>query len=407
MLTYKTYNELTIYPLERGSNKNRLVSRVDANHPDAITHYRSEIHEDHDKIVNLFTPSEQPDERSAGNDHPAAAEEVETTALYGGVLFWHFGHFLAESLHRLWCLDEIKHQGPIFFHAPTKDGKRFSIELPAYAEEALNLLGIASDRVRMITSPLRFRSIHVPEQGRILGGVGNNEYAECIRHINLSATSRCGTLYISRSQHLHSGGFLGELCLERILEKKGVDTIRPETIGLGEFARKVNNYDTLVFSEGSAIHVLELIKHLPVRVIILCRREPWRTERFFGALIKQIGSKGVYIPYSQAMRPIEWNKQKGKPSSQRTPVYFNAQHLFTELGNALELEFSPDDIQQFNQSVPLDILRFLSHEQSIRPNTTSDENYGRLVKRFIKNTQKILSDLQSQPSDAWGQGSNA
>lgn len=41
-----------------------------------------------------------------------------------------------------------------FFHAPTKDGKRFSIELPAYAEEALNLLGIASDRVRMITSPL-------------------------------------------------------------------------------------------------------------------------------------------------------------------------------------------------------------------------------------------------------------
>jgi hypothetical protein len=49
----------------------------------------------------------------------------------------------------------------------------------------------------------------------------------------------------------------------------------------------------------------------------------------------------------------------------------------------------------------------LSHEQSIRPNTTSDENYGRLVKRFIKNTQKILSDLQSQPSDAWGQGSNA
>lgn len=407
MLTYRTYEGLTLYPLERSSNKSRLISRVDTNYPDAITHYRCAILEKQPKIVNLFIPSEQPDGCSAGKEHPAAAEEVETTALYGGVLFWHFGHFLAESLHRLWCLDAIKHQGPVYFHVPTKDGQRYYTELPAYAEEALNLLGITGDRVQMITSPLRFRSIHVPEQGRILGGEGNDEYASHIRHISLSATNRCGTLYISRSQHLHSGGILGELCLERILEAKGFDVIRPETIGLGEFARKVNNYDTLVFSEGSAVHVLELIKHLPARVIILCRREPWRTERFFGALIKQIGGKAVYIPYSQSLSPIEWNNQKGRPSSQRTPVYFNAQHLFTELGNALGLEFSPGDIELFNKSVPLDILRFLSHEKSVRPNTTSDENYGRLVKRFLTTTQKILADLQPQSSDAWAGASNA
>lgn len=406
MLTCRTYKELTIYPLERSSNKSRLISRVDTNYPDAISHYRCTILEKRPTIVNLFTPSIQPDACSAVEEHSVAAEAVETTALYGGVLFWHFGHFLAESLHRLWCLDEINHQGPIYFHVPTKDGQRYNTELPAYAEEALNLLGITGDQIRLITSPLRFRLIHVPEQGRILGGKGNAEYASHIRHINLSATNRCGTLYISRSQHLHSGGILGELCLERILEAKGVDVIRPETIGLGEFARKVNNYDTLVFSEGSAVHVLELIKHLPARVIILCRREPWRTEHFFGSLIKQIGGEAVYIPYSQALIPIEWNNQKGRPSSQRTPVYFRAQHLFTELGNALGLEFNPGDIELFNQSVPLDILRFLSHEKSVRPNTTSDENYGRQVKNFLANTQTILADLQPQESDAWARASN-
>lgn len=399
MLTYKTYNGLTIYPLGRGSSKRRLLCRVDPANPDAITHYRLTLDAETSRLVNLFKRIEAADQSLLEDAQPAAAEEVEATAVYGGVLFLHFGHFLAESIHRLWLLDEIGHQGPIYFHVPTKDGVHYKTELPHYAKETFGLLGIESSQIRTITHPMRFRMIHVPDQGRILGGKSDANYGNAIRHISSPAATRRGALYISRSQYLHSGGFFGELCLEGILKAKGVEVIRPETLDIGELALRLQSYATLVFSEGSAVHALELVKNLPVRVIILLRRPPERTKYFFEALFSRIGSSPVYIPYSRRLCPIEWDQQTGRPSRPRTPVYFKAEHLLGRLGAELDIEFSPNDIEQFNRSIPMDILRFLSHEESVRPNTTSDQQYGMMLRDFFGLMREILQDLTNEPSD--------
>ena len=77
-------------------------------------------------------------------------------------------------------------------------------------------------------------------------------------------------VYVSRSKQ--DGGILGEAYLEEVFAKAGAVVIRPEKLPLERQMEIYSGARKLVFPEGSAVHGLQLLGHLPSEVVILKRR---------------------------------------------------------------------------------------------------------------------------------------
>lgn len=172
-----------------------------------------------------------------------ATEELDYTVidddcLYAGPLFNHFGHFIAESIPRLWAFveNESKRLPFIAFH-PFPLGRGFANELYPWMIQALSLFGIDKSSIIFIDKNIKFKKLLVPEQGSVLGaGPISRQYIDCIQKINDSTSSekrhrelRSGKIYISRSKHAFSGSYLGERLIEKLLKNQaGFEIIYPE-----------------------------------------------------------------------------------------------------------------------------------------------------------------------------------
>jgi hypothetical protein len=73
---------------------------------------------------------------------------------------------------------------------------------------------------------------------------------------------------------LAEGRFAGESYLDEALAAAGVTVFHPESADLHGQFRLYRRARCLIFSEGSALHVLQLLGHLDAEIIILARR-PW------------------------------------------------------------------------------------------------------------------------------------
>ena len=106
--------------------------------------------------------------RSAARQAGVEAETLAAPAIFGGCLIRHFGHFLHESLSRLWWLAPLaglegpakeaalrlqQLEGDVVFFMPRwlDEGKTL---LP-YMEEILGLLHLPASRIRILQRPLR------------------------------------------------------------------------------------------------------------------------------------------------------------------------------------------------------------------------------------------------------------
>jgi hypothetical protein len=105
---------------------------------------------------------------------------IETTTIFGGYLLRHFGHFLHESLSRLWWLGRADISDPlidalrrrlqseggevVFFMPHWLDGGK---DLPPYMAEVLTGLGLPFERIRILVdaTPSLTRSGCTPRPG--------------------------------------------------------------------------------------------------------------------------------------------------------------------------------------------------------------------------------------------------
>jgi hypothetical protein len=88
-----------------------------------------------------------------------AVLHLNGTAIYGGMLMNHFGHFLVEAMARLWFIRE-RPELPILWHW---------IDLPvphtSWRGWVWRLLGLSARRHHMIRTPLRCETVTLPRSG--------------------------------------------------------------------------------------------------------------------------------------------------------------------------------------------------------------------------------------------------
>ena len=214
---------------------------------------------------------------------------IEQPCLYGGVLFNHFGHFLAESLGRLWpcdqapCTDLPIYVHPIWGLLDLETSGRFG-------RASLELLGVEPQRIRFITRPMRFERLLIPEQlyGFHLFERPDQRFVAFLRRGEARMRSSLAIapptprrLYVSRSLwHPEKGLVAGETEFEQFLAARGWSVFHPEEF---DFRQQLLHYakaQQLIFSDGSAYHTLVLLPALRAQIAVILRRLPgWNQDR--------------------------------------------------------------------------------------------------------------------------------
>jgi len=203
------------------------------------------------------------------------ANKLNGDWLYLGVQVPHFGHLLAESMHRTWAWGNLKSkvQGVIVLthpNAPIID------EWPPHTIALFDFLNIPLKHVVCINHLTEVEGLYVPEQGACLSGNVQRWYNDKIldfpflQEINKSTPIK--KLYVSRSNYRHKGRVAGLAALEELLIEDGYTIIKPETLPILEQLTMVHNAEKIIFEEGSAIHLLEMLPRQTGQVFYITRR---------------------------------------------------------------------------------------------------------------------------------------
>lgn len=195
--------------------------------------------------------------------------------LYGGTLFFHFGHFLTESLSRLWAVADSGAQSILF--TPKSLRGRQPPGLTGWQAEILDRLGIRLP-VCILYEPLEVEDLVVPAQGFGLGPLsqGSPAFRAFARRLRPADAGRVmpegAKVYLSRSRlPRKTGSILGEARLEQALADQGFTIFHPQDHPIDDQLRVFSAARHLVGPEGSAFHLAGLIA-APWQEFTLIRR---------------------------------------------------------------------------------------------------------------------------------------
>lgn len=208
--------------------------------------------------------------------HPRAnrIKHLPGVWLFGGRYFPHFGHFLTESISRLWALDHLtqKIEGVLYF--PTYNN--FAETAPHSFEQLSTILDVPFNW-KICDQFYRVDKLIVPAQGtgasRLM--LSSPEFRTFIkRHLSKDLTpTGCDRLYISRSRFTEKSRlFLGENALEALLEKEGYTIFHPQEHSWQEQLRYYQSAKHIVGPDGTPFHLVNYTSRPDLKLSIIQRR---------------------------------------------------------------------------------------------------------------------------------------
>ena len=222
-------------------------------------------------------------------EQPAFAEDapLKGTYLWGGVLHGHFGHFLVESIGRLWgyAAADAHLDGVLFMEKRAERGEGgaavawHSEETPllrSFQAEMFKQFGIAAP-IGLVGAPVQVERLVIPGQGFGMGAM-----AEGTPAFRAFVQDRVGQdiapdgperLYISRSAFgARRGGVIGEQILEQQLEQDGFTVFHPQTESIPAQIARYKAAREVVALDGSALHLLAMVAQPDQKVAMIKRR---------------------------------------------------------------------------------------------------------------------------------------
>ena len=159
-------------------------------------------------------------------------EYVDEEVLYGGFIIPHYGHFLTQSVLRLWAYFKNDYQGnKIAFSAGPGD-------IPQYAKDFFALVGIAKENIIFVRKPTRFKKVLIPEKAVMPDwGYYSKEFLVPFHKIRDNENIAAGTaerIYMSRCKFGGKARCFGEEAIEEVFRKNGFKIVYPEMLTLEE-----------------------------------------------------------------------------------------------------------------------------------------------------------------------------
>ena len=304
--------------------------------------------------------------------------------LYAGPYFAHFGHGVAEGLHRLWAARHFAElqDARIVFQARVGAARR------PWFDAMLDLVGIAPERVLLLDQVARFEELHVPAQGRALGGaLLLPDYLTLFPLGPIEVP--VGTprfLYVSRSRHTHSGIYLGESLIERVLEQAGFTVVHPQDMLLADFAGMLLAAETIIFAEGSAIHNLELTGPVDARVMVIARRDGMK--RKFEELVSSLARETTFFAQAWVAGSLGWDRANDRPQLSTACSIVPIDALLEAIGAFAGLALSVPEETEIRAAMREDLIRYLSDPRGGQGSTEAERARAR---RALEENPEIVA----------------
>jgi capsular polysaccharide biosynthesis protein len=210
------------------------------------------------ETVDLHGPNGEVQNQSLVWKGKAKAESDADTYIYGGTLNPHYGHFLINTLSRLWpfAISRVTH--PIVFHAHGSKEEWFSLP---FARDIFAALDIDPSLVTIFKEPTLIHNLVVPSVSFQEQHFVYTAYRDLCRYIGRKILGhyapRTGLppAYLSKST-LKSGvgHVVNEQQLEDALQFGGVEIIRPENLSLRDQIMLFAERDVVLGTIGSGFH---------------------------------------------------------------------------------------------------------------------------------------------------------
>ena len=185
--------------------------------------------------------------------------------IFGGYVFLHYGHFLLESLSRIWALAVCELDTIVWCHIQ---------KFEEFTDAQLDILKIwGLDRCNHVFSNdvLEFEELVIPEAGYRIQDRANLHHMELLGGLSASPIVPGKMLWLSRSMQSDKGGWINEELIERMLEAEGWTIYFPEEHSVIDQVKEISSSERVAGSEGSAFHTLILCNSLSTRIDIFSR----------------------------------------------------------------------------------------------------------------------------------------
>lgn len=207
--------------------------------------------------------------------------------IYCGVLYFHFGHFLLESIARLWYAKS--HPGvPLIWAgaqnwykgpgggSPATDERLPNdwvqhSELLGWQREMLDILGV-DNPVAIVTRPTHVTALHMPEIGYRYDDQFHPQHAAFLASYHGPEQDPDSRLWLSRSGIGTAVRDLNAPAIERRLERAGWDIRFPERQSLREQLDQMARASVIAGEEGSAFHLMMLLDDISAKRFEIIRR---------------------------------------------------------------------------------------------------------------------------------------
>jgi hypothetical protein len=183
---------------------------------------------------------------------------IEGDTIYLGWFFLHYGHFLMESISRLWVLSFLPRNNYKFLFNTYKKGVNYFHE-KVWVLELLSYFGISSENVIFTEKNMCFERLFIPSQSLILHKSVNLPAQKIIWDtIKSSVKIKCkekNKIYLSRSKLLKDNRLLcNEIDVEKIFFNHGFIIVHPENLCLADQIQLLSNASVVAGPSGSALH---------------------------------------------------------------------------------------------------------------------------------------------------------
>lgn len=200
----------------------------------------------------------------------ALTDEEGRPFVFGGVYQSHFGHCIAEFVHRLWILQKPEYAGcTVLFVAR-------SAHLPPapYFEDLMRYLGV--EKWCILDQPHLVPELVIAQQGKEIKRKAHAEYMSFLAHRatrnGLFKSDLHDKVAFLRG-HMQSRRLLGEQHLAEYLSKQGYLVYRPEQHPIKHQLQTLSNAKRVVISDGSACHLFDLLPPIDAEVFFLSRNK--------------------------------------------------------------------------------------------------------------------------------------
>lgn len=194
---------------------------------------------------------------------PAERERLDRTVIYAGFMFDHYGHFLFDSLQRLWICRE-RPDLPIAW----TDG----VPARGWQRDLLAMLGVDNEIVDLRGRPTLAREVILPEEGLRTAAFLREEHARFLGCVEPRPGDGPAWVWLSRSMLSAKKGRVAEdAALERALAARGWLIYHPQEHPLRDQVAVLGAARRIAGWSSSALHTILLLRAFGGRVDVLAR----------------------------------------------------------------------------------------------------------------------------------------